>query len=99
MGTAASRGRHVMSLVPVLAMSATVPNGSPAMRSTVPSPLVVRATARSDDSGRSSRLCVDWSPVNRSRSASGDSTRRLLRVGLRRPFYLGGIVAAPASVL
>ena len=58
-----------MALAPVLAMSATVPSGSPALRSAVPSPPVVRATARSDDSGRSSRPCVDWSPVNRSRSA------------------------------
>ena len=60
-----------MSLVPVRAMSETVPDGSPALRSAAPSPPVVRATARSGDCRRSSRLCVDWSPVSRSHRPSG----------------------------
>ena len=60
-----------MSLVPVLAMNATVHSGSPALKSAAKSPLVGRAAARSGDCRRSSRLCVDWSRVSRSRRPSG----------------------------
>ena len=88
-----------MSLVPVLAMSATVPNGSPALRSAVPSPPVVRAAARSAGYRGSSLHCVDWSPVSRSRSASSDSTRQLTRAGPRGTCCLGDIVATPVGVL
>ena len=56
-----------MALAPVLAMSATVPSGSPALKSAAKRPPVVRATARSGGCGRNSRPSVDWSPVNRSR--------------------------------
>ena len=58
-----------MSLVPVLAMNATVHSGSPALKSAAKSPLVGRAAARSGGCRRSSRLCVDWSRVSRYRSA------------------------------
>lgn len=65
----------------------------------MPSPPVVRATARSGGSGRNSKPYVDWSPVNRSHSASSDFPRRVLHIGHRQSFYLGALVVAPVSVL